>query len=281
MKLTINELIEMAPAIAARNPHPDVSDRYTHIRTIDLIPHLEEAGWFPVKAVQCPVRVKSRQGFQKHMVHFRREADVAKVKEVLGDNREHRVVKEQNGVEIFELLLTNSHDRSSCWTFHGGVFVQICSNGLVVSKGAFMGERLRHINLFPKEVIWNAIQASRQFEKIADHIEQMKEIPLNAQQRGDFAEYAAILKYEDIARCPVRPEMLLETRRDEDKDHSLWKTFNVVQENIIRGGQKDPERRDMFNRSYGPSIGVNKLDRQLALNQALWSRAMELVPANN
>ena len=49
-----------------------------------------------------------------------------------------------------------------------------------------------------------------------------------------LSESAHVLRY-GIGYKSVRPEQLLETRRVEDKENNLWKVFNVIQENVIKG----------------------------------------------
>jgi hypothetical protein len=43
------------------------------------------------------------------------------------------------------------------------------------------------------------------------------------------------LKY-DGKPAPITPEQIINPRRVLDRGQDLWTTFNVVQENVIRGG---------------------------------------------
>jgi hypothetical protein len=71
--------------------------------------------------------------------------------------------------------------------------------------------------------------------------------------------------------APIKPEKLLGSRRFADDNSDLFTTYNVVQENIIKGGLHgtvyDPETRTTRKMTTRP---VRSLDRDIKLNQALW-----------
>ena len=72
--------------------------------------------------------------------------------------------------------------------------------------------------------------------------------------------------------APVTAEQLIEARRPEDIGHSLWTTFQRVQENVIRGGQ--PGRSVQGRRLH--TRPVASIDRGVSLNRALWMLAEEM-----
>jgi hypothetical protein len=74
---------------------------------------------------------------------------------------------------------------------------------------------------------------------IMNGLEEMKALTLTDGEREAFAESAAILRYGSIESAPVRPFKLLASNRNEDSGSDMWRTFSTVQENCIRGGQKD------------------------------------------
>jgi hypothetical protein len=65
---------------------------------------------------------------------------------------------------------------------------------------------------------------------------------LNAEQLA-LATAAAAYRWEDLTKAPVSPSVLLNPRRYGDGAKDLFITLNCVQENIIRGGQRDRSRR--------------------------------------
>jgi hypothetical protein len=106
---------------------------------------------------------------------------------------------------------------------------------------------------------------------IADQVSNLKEIRLLADEQQIFAEAAHRLVYDNPETAPIKPERLLNIRRFADKDSSLFTTYNVVQENIIKGGIHgtvyDTETSKTRKMTTRP---VKSLDRDIKLNQALW-----------
>jgi len=47
--LTREEIAKVAPAVVEMNAAPDVSDKYTHVPTIELIDDMETLGWKVVR----------------------------------------------------------------------------------------------------------------------------------------------------------------------------------------------------------------------------------------
>jgi hypothetical protein len=67
-------------------------------------------------------------------------------------------------------------------------------------------------------------------------------------ERLPLATGAATYRLEDPSKAPIKASMLLNTRRYGDDAKDLWTTLNTVQENIIRGGQRDYSRRRQHGR---------------------------------
>ena len=74
-------------------------------------------------------------------------------------------------------------------------------------------------------------------------------------------------------KAPVNPSMLLNPRRYGDGAKDLWTTLNTVQENIIRGGQRDYSRRRPDGSRMPKSRAIKGIDEDMKLNKALWQMA--------
>lgn len=270
--LTLDELRQRAPSTASRMPHPGVSSKYTHVNTLQIAEILGEMGWHPVRAREQMVRDTHQLGFQKHEVVFRHSS------RLIGHEwkhlpSEHRIEMD-NADEIFELIMTNSHNRTSTWQLRGGISVQICANGLVISRGTLDEVSIPHVNITRGEIIGQVQHMSSRINDVMLVKDEMKQIELPETRRMDFAERALLCKYHDLTRSPVTPKYLLEPRRDADRGNSLWKTYQVIQENTIRGGQRESSRLDNTGRQFGLSIPVTGIDRGRQINQELWDMAV-------
>jgi hypothetical protein len=68
----------------------------------------------------------------------------------------------------------------------------------------------------------------------------------------------------------MQPSQLLAPRRAEDVGSDLWRTLNVVQENLLQGGLV---RRSASNR-LTRTRRIRAINEDVRLNSALWERAM-------
>jgi hypothetical protein len=98
----------------------------------------------------------------------------------------------------------------------------------------------------------------------------MKAIVLSNDQRMLFADAALSLKYDDHSLDDCR-KVVDTVRRFDDKDKSLWTTFNVVQENIIKGGIRLPSKQSKKSRA------VTSINANLSINKGLWQIAESFI----
>ena len=149
----------------------------------------------------------------------------------------------QTRPEANEIILINSHDGASSYQMLAGMFRFVCCNGLVVGE-VVDDIRIPHKGNIQGEVIEGAFRVLDEFEAVNEHTEAMKALQLAA--RGDRLRDrrpgAALRRARRGGNrghkpAPVTAEQLIEARRPEDIGHSLWTTFQRVQENVIRGGQ--------------------------------------------
>ncbi len=76
---------------------------------------------------------------------------------------------------------------------------------------------------------------------------------------------------EDNPFVPRPP--VIEPRRREDTDLSLWTTFNVIQENVVRGGLQGRKRNAEGRIRRSQTRAINGIDQNVTLNRALWTLA--------
>src|SRR5258708_18598080 len=136
VELHDDQLRALAPSVFAAQAMPGVSSRYAFVPTAQLVGRLRDAGSAPVSAVEQKVKLDERRGFQKHLIRFQRR-DVVPVK----------------GEYTPELCLINSHDRSSAYQLHAGLFRFVCGNGMIVADTTFGRVSIRHSGFTPEDVI--------------------------------------------------------------------------------------------------------------------------------
>ena len=125
-------------------------------------------------------------------------------------------------------------------------------------------------------MIEGAFRVLDDFEAVDAATEGMKALELKQDEERAFATAALALRYgertEGQPPAPITAEQLIEARRPEDLGHSLWTTYQKVQENTQRGGQ--PGRSTQGRRMQTRVVG--SIDRTVSLNRALWVLAEEM-----
>lgn len=253
--LSSDEIRTAAPSVFADEAHSRTSSRYSFLPTSSILEGMAAEGWLPVYAQEQSVRDPSREGFQKHILRFAHADQLGG----MGNKGDERA----------EIVLMNSHDRTSAYQIHVGAFRQVCSNGLVLCDETFSRIRLSHQGFDASKVIEASVEIVKNIPEIMDGIKEMKALGLTGLERHAFAEAASILRFGDLESAPVRPEKLLEPRRHEDAKPDLWTTFNTVQENCIKGGQRDRFKRSHDGSRMPKSRAVKGIDGNVSLNKAL------------
>ena len=262
--LSAEELSAFAPSIFADAAHNRTSSRYCFLPTSAILEGMAGEGWLPVAAQEQTVRERTREGFQKHMLRFAHRDDLA-----------------LTGGERAEIVLLNSHDRSSAYQLHAGIFRFVCMNGLVLCDETFTRTSIRHQGFKPSMVIEATLEIADRIPEIMDGIQSMKSRTLTDGERGAFAEAAAIVRFGDLEKAPVHPALLLNPHRAGDSGADVWRTLNVVQENCVKGGQRDRFKRTMDGKRMPKSRAVTGIEGNVSLNKALHHLAKQLLALRN
>jgi len=250
------EIRRSAPSIFASQAWAETSQNYRFLPTISVVNALRDSGYSVVKATQSHCRIEGKGEFTKHMIRLRHSTFMNPLN--IGD-------------EVPEIVLVNSHDRSSAFKLMLGIFRLVCSNGMVVASEKIESLSVRHTgsNNLLNEVIDVTAEIINEAPKAIEQINRFKSIPLSPDEQLAFASGARELMTTSINLEPVS---LLRVRRYNDypsKDGSrdIWKTTNVIQENMIRGGIRgvNANNRQMRTR------GVKSVQGDININQALWT----------
>lgn len=253
-------LREVVPSAFAEDKHESRSDKYTYIPTSEVILRMLQEGFAPFMAVQSRSRIEGKTEFTKHMIRFRHASQEGVQK--VGDS-------------IPEIVLLNSHDGTSAYALDAGLYRLVCSNGMIVRESTIDSIKVPHKGNVVDQCLEAAYAQVAQFKAVRESTELMQRLTMKPQEQKVFAEAALMLRFEPnesgVLQSPITVEQVLEPRRHQDDGADLWRTFNRVQENLTKGGQRyvnvNPEngrRRELHVRP------VEGIDGDRKLNSALW-----------
>lgn len=250
--MTREQIAQWAPSVLGETAHESRSDRYTFIPTSNVLDGLEAEGFRVFEVRQTKTRDVARREFTKHMLRLRH-----------GDS-----VQTRDG-ETGEIILINSHDGTSTYQLMAGWFRFVCSNGLVAGDVCDT-IRVRHSGNIVDNVIEGSYRVLDSLELAAENIDRFKGITLDSGSSHEFATRALGLRW-DSGKAPIKAEDMLGVRRWDDRAPSLWNVFNVVQENMIKGGiaGRAATGRRMQTRE------IRNVAENIRLNRELWNLANE------
>ncbi|QSR17286.1 DUF932 domain-containing protein [Novosphingobium sp. KA1] len=245
-------LYRHVPSIFAREAHDSRSERYVYVPTIEIVEGLRREGWFPFFAVQAVPRDGERMGHAKHMLRLRRDGGIGKQ-------------------EAAEVIIVNSHDGTSAYQMFAGVLRFVCTNSMIAGE-RFEEVRVPHKGGIQDQIIEGVYTVAEDFPRLIDATEDMKDTRLSSDEQRVLAEASLVARYGED-ESPVRPDQIIAPRRREDVGQSLWQTFNVIQENLIRGGVEGRRQTSDGRIRRSRTRAINGIDQNVGLNRALWTLA--------
>lgn len=244
--MPIDSLLDYAGPHNATTHADGVSDKYNFISTRNVLNGLDAKAWGVAEFKVMKANKNENHGFQKHMIKLQRYDQIG--------------LKESQ-----QIVLINSHNRSSGFRVAAGVFRLVCSNGLIVGNDYGFG--VRHIGGSSDKVIDAVFRVVKDSDLINSRIDALKSVQLSSEAARNFASEALKLRFADEKIIQLGEQGLayaLHTKRTEDSGADLWTVFNRVQENLsnkirVRGG-----------RSIG---GLKAIDSNIKFNKDLWTLA--------
>lgn len=253
--LTMEDLRSRASSAFAQSGAGFVSNRYGHIATAQVVEGLMKNGFMPTEAKQQNTRTENRIGYQKHLIRFSHES----------------YLNNEVGEYHPEIVLVNSHDRSSAYHLYFGIYRLVCSNGLIVCSADLGGLTVRH----NAKVVGNVIEASYKLLdnaiEVQAQIEHMKSIELKSDKLMSFAREATIAKWGEGKE--IEPESLIVPRRTSDYGRDVWTVYNTIQENLMKGGLNYQVRTENGKIRNATTRAISGVNETVKLNQKLWALA--------
>jgi len=251
--LNLDEIGRIAPSVLTQTQSGHLSHIYKHIPTTEVIDILGENGWNPTQVMQSATNSggEARIPYKKHIVRFRNDDNDNLAKEI--------------GDTFPEIVLTNSHNGTSSFKFHVGLFRLVCSNGY----------KIRHKG-FEKSAVIDAIsEVTTNIPMVVGKVQGMMGKILTPSQQRSFARQAVIERWGEERWVDLSE--VLDIRRAADKGTDLWTVFNRVQENMLEGGiitsTTDAQGRIKLNKTRK----VKSIDENLRVNKMLWSLSESMV----
>lgn len=263
--LTLEEMRRSLPAIFADHPHESRSDRYVYISTEDMLGQLMAADFLPVEARVSHSRDESRRPFAKHMLRLRGRGELARPENTYG-----------GGGVAFEVILRNACDGTSSYQLLAGLIRFACENGMVVSDGTVAQLKVLHTGSRRRvvdAVVSSASTVLEQGPRVADKIRAWQKIDLDDGESLLLARAAHKARFGDQPTTPILSSQLLLPRRPSDVGRDLWKVFNVVQENALRGGLSAMAREASGRQVRRTTQAIRGIDSDVSLNRRLWDNA--------
>lgn len=257
--LTEDEMFRLAPSIFATQAHESRSERFQPIPTIEVLRNLEKEGFVPVGVRQSTTRTPGKELFTKHLIRLRHVDAMSK----------HAV-----GDTVMEMLLKNANDGTSAYDLLAGLFRICCLNSLVAQTDTIDTVKVRHSGNVTEKVIEGTYRVMSEAETVMRAPQDWRNLKLARDEQVALAEAAHVLRFgeaDDERPSTVDPLKLLTARRIEDRRDDLWATWNVIQENAIKGGLKGVSvNQETGQRRRTTTRGVNGIDQDVKLNKALW-----------
>ena len=138
----------------------------------------------------------------------------------------------------------------------------------------FETHRIKHMG-FAERYVEEAVESVMEsIPRIADHVNEFREIELTKEERGIYAMAALSAKYgeEELQKKEFRIDRILMPLRSADQDPTLWHTFNTVQEKLIKGGRYAIKTDPDFPK-YKTTVKakeVKSISENVRINKALW-----------
>jgi hypothetical protein len=262
--LSSDDLRRCAPSVFAEHARPGVSARYTFVSTAQVVALLGAEGWQPVKASEQRVRLEDRVGYQMHEIRFARQVDLEAGALQVGNTRA-------------EMILQNAHDGSRAYRIDAGLYRLVCRNGLTVADADFAHVSIRHMDVSAEAFAKAAQSVAENTPRALEAVARWQGVQLTQAARVEFAKRAAALRWtaDNPVMQALTPEKLLTPVRYGDAATDLWTTFNVVQEHLVRGGDRYLGRTETAGLRRNRTRPVGGLAEGQKLNKALWALAGE------
>jgi len=236
-------------------PSPQVTDKYMFLDTRKVVDDMKDLG-YEVAGVRRPKARTKAGAYALHEVEFRKPEHIG-----------------QGIDEAPRILFFNSYDGSRKAQFMMGLIRFACDNGLVLGDH-LQQAKFVHLGDHLDQLMEQVVGMVEKQDEIFGRIDRMKTITLDRLDALALAEQATELRFPDEG-IDINPSNFLQVRRREDLAPNLWTRWNVLQENLLKGGVPIVNAKGQARLS----APVNEIDRSTKLNKDLWDLAERFAEA--
>ena len=266
--ISFQALEKICPAAFSDSAAPHTSERYSHVRTADIVQKMLDSGFVIQNASQQKTqkRTAGNEQFQKHRITMRMPGDFGQSLDL--------------GSVFPTVDLINSGNWSSKFLMALGLYRLICTNGMV----APVGDQAHTVNVRHNNINDDVMQAMdtaiASAPSLVDFADRAANADMSDNAITEYVTAAARLRWnfeKDESPSEAHLTGLGHARRIEDNKTDLWHTFNRVQENGTRGGFLIPDSSGKMRRSRE----VTNIAADTAWNQNLWSLTQSWIDRMN
>ena len=207
------------PALLAKAPAPETSDRYRFISTQHLVDRLHNRGWDARQAFYRKSRVTSPL-YAKHCIRF--------------SNNDYTNLSQNDSFP--EIVLYNSHDGKSAAQMILGIFRMVCSNGMTILDEEYERFNIPHRGYKAGDKYINhAIDnMNLQSNRATITTKNWQHLELSRDNTKNFYQDAIKLRFPEAENGE---EWIFDiAQRSDDNGTNLWTVFNRCQEYLERCG---------------------------------------------
>lgn len=244
--------ISKISSIVQTMPFHKTSSKYSFIPTTKPLQVLEDMGWYISGASQSNSKY---DGYQKHLIRLQ--------------NTKYSNLTTEG---IPELLMVNNHMAKGKFEMMLGFYRTACANGLIVGD-TLMKDGVRHIGYTDEKVSMVVSKLSSNVDSVVNSIQKMQERFVTPTKQYEFVSDVI----NETLQVEVKdPACLLISRRKEDgniNSRNLWQTFNIVQENIMKGSYQTVNLQNKIRKAKI----VQSIDRNVNINTGMWNVASNYI----